>query len=181
MSLRDLIKESHDRAENHRFVKYLFSGSISKSLYCDYLYNQAEIYDTLELAAEMRGLFDNIKGIQRYDQIITDIDELITPEFNLKLYPSTIEYCEYVSTLSSEQLISHVYVRHMGDMFGGAMLKKVVPGSGTMYEFENRSILIETLRSMLEDSMAKEANKVFDFAIRLYEELSNEHNIQPIA
>ena len=58
------------------------------------------------------------------------------------------------------------------------MLKKVVPGNGTMYDFENRSELIQLLRAKLDDSMSPEANVVFDFVIQLYEELSLEYDIQ---
>jgi len=177
MSLRDKIKHSHDRAENHRFVKHLFGGNILPELYCDYLYNQTDIYHALEFEANKRGLFQGLDGIERHSKILQDFKEIYDVKFNIKIYPSVFEYCKYVSAISSEQLISHVYVRHMGDMFGGAMLKKVVPGNGTMYDFENKNILIQELRSKLKDDMAEEANKVFEFAIKLYEELSNEHNI----
>jgi hypothetical protein len=66
----------------------------------------------------------------------------------------------------------------MGDMFGGAMLKKIVPGEGTMYDFENKNDLIQKLRAKLDDSLADEANVVFDFAIKLFEDLANEYDIQ---
>lgn len=66
----------------------------------------------------------------------------------------------------------------MGDMFGGAMIKKVTPGPGNMYEFENKNELIQKLRSKLSLNMADEANTVFDFAIKLFEDLANEYDIR---
>ena len=41
--------------------------------------------------------------------------------------------------------MAHIYVRHFGDLFGGQMMKKVVVGSGKMYDFKNRSELIKEL------------------------------------
>jgi heme oxygenase len=66
----------------------------------------------------------------------------------------------------------------MGDLYGGQMIKRVVPGTTNMYEFENRKELIDSLRNKLDISMAAEANYCFDFAIELFTELANEYNIQ---
>jgi hypothetical protein len=51
------------------------------------------------------------------------------------------------------------------------MIAKRIPGSGMMYKFENVDTLKTTVRGMLDDSMAPEANRCFEFAIRLFEEL----------
>jgi hypothetical protein len=59
-------------------------------------------------------------------------------------------------------------------MYGGQMIKKVVPGSGAMYEFENKKELIEKVRAMLTMDLADEANVAMQFAIDLFEELANE-------
>jgi hypothetical protein len=47
-----------------------------------------------------------------------------------------------------------------------------------MYDFSNRSELISALRQKLDVNMAAEANECFAFAIELFTELANEHNIQ---
>lgn len=178
MSLRDLIKEKHDEAEKHRFVKYLFGGNIASAIYANYLYNQKLAYKALEDRANEFNILDDIKEIQRYESISNDLNNFQIDSKLYKEFASTSEYISYVSTLPSSRILSHIYVRHMGDMFGGSMLKKVVPGNGTMYDFENKSELIQKLRSKLNDDMAEEANIVFDYAIRLYEELANEYNIR---
>ena len=59
-------------------------------------------------------------------------------------------------------------------MYGGQMIKKVVPGSGTMYEFDNKKELIEKVRAMLTLDLAEEANVAMQFAIDLFEELADE-------
>ena len=56
-------------------------------------------------------------------------------------------------------------------------MKKTTPGSGTMYEFVDKKRLIEEISNRLTPEMAPEANKVFKFAIDLFEELANEHHI----
>ena len=75
-------------------------------------------------------------------------------------------------------LWAHLYVKHMGDLFGGQILKRLVPGSGHMYQFENRQELIGQVRAQLCDSMADEANLCFTQTLELFSELANEHNIQ---
>ncbi len=64
-----------------------------------------------------------------------------------------------------------MYVRHFGDMYGGQMIRKRNPGSGRMYDFDNVEELKTTVREMLHDDMAEEANRCFEFAMELFEEL----------
>ena len=73
--------------------------------------------------------------------------------------------------------MAHIYVRHFGDLFGGQMMKKVVVGSGKMYDFKNRSELIKELRSRLDDSLADEANKVMLWAIELFKALEKRFDL----
>lgn len=176
MSLKELIKEEHDAAENHPFIKKLFSGNITKEEYGTFLYNQKYCYIALEDKAEELGLLVGIEPIKRATKISKDLQDLQVE--NKEVYNSTIKYCDYINTCSKEQLLAHIYVRHFGDMYGGQMLKKVVPGSASMYEFENRVDLINEVRNKLNDNLADEAKLVFAFATELFDELANEHNIQ---
>jgi heme oxygenase len=177
MQLRDLTKEKHKEAENHRFVKYLFAGSITEEVYSNYLYNQYIAYKALEERAESCGLFEGIEKIKRTDKILKDFQEL-GAEKQPTIYVSTMTYSNYVKKMPEESIIAHLYVRHFGDMFGGQMMKKLVPGSGSMYEFEDKNMLINNIRSKLSLDMADEANVVFDFAIKLFEDLANEYDIR---
>jgi heme oxygenase len=175
-TLKELTHDSHVLAEQHKFTQLLLSGKMSESIYSDFLYNQHAIYYTLESVANTRGLLDNLPGLCRADLIKQDLIELNAGV--VKLYTSTQEYVQYVANnLTDQQILAHLYVRHMGDLYGGQMIKKLVPGSATMYEFENRKDLIDALRNKLDVSMASEANLCFDYAIELFSELANEHNI----
>jgi hypothetical protein len=59
-------------------------------------------------------------------------------------------------------------------MYGGQMIKKHNPGSGTMYDFDNVEELKARVRALLTDDMADEANRCFEFAIELFKELDHE-------
>ena len=140
------------------------------------MYNQKYCYTALEDKAEEFGLLVGIEAIKRATKISKDLQDLQVKD--KEVYNSTIKYCDYISNCSKEQLLAHIYVRHFGDMYGGQMLKKVVPGSASMYEFENRVDLINEIRKKLNDSLADEAKLVFAFATELFDELANEHNIK---
>jgi heme oxygenase len=74
-------------------------------------------------------------------------------------------------------LLAHIYIRHFGDLYGGQIIKKAVPGSGKMYEFEDRNGLIAKVRERLSDELGEEANRAIEFNLQLFEEIANEHNI----
>lgn len=176
--LRELTLENHKKAERSRFASKLIKG-LNPEEYHRYLVNQHEIYMALEVFANK--IIDQFPEIQRSLRIADDIIEL-EHEYDIKWRPDLLcdvvdEYHKHVSTLDREGLLAHIYVRHFGDMYGGQMIKKRNPGSGTMYDFENVEELKTKVRSLLNDSMAEEANKCFEFAIKLFEELDNEYNL----
>lgn len=177
-TLKELTHDNHELAEAHPFTKLLLSGSIPENVYADFLYNQQAIYYSLEAVAKRKGLLNGLDGIERTVKIGDDFDNL--PKCKTTLYPSTLKYINYITNrnLSEQQILAHLYVRHMGDLYGGQMIKKVVPGTATMYDFSNRKELIDALRQKLDIAMAAEANECFVFAIQLFTELADEHNIQ---
>ena len=93
-------------------------------------------------------------------------------------YPSSVsKYAARINELADKNddqgILAHMYVRHFGELHGGQMIKKKVPGSGLMYEFEgDKQELIDEFRTLLNDDMAEEAKKCFDFASELFDELS---------
>lgn len=175
MALKDYIKENHDKAENHPFVKVLLSGDISVPLYADYLLNQLVCYGQLEEAAKAHGLFAGVEDIERGPLIQDDYVEFLYPA---KIYPSSYEYVKYIDNLPPALLWAHIYARHFGDMYGGQIIKKVVPGKGTMYQFENRQELIAKVREKLSDDLADEANKALEFSLKLFDELADAHDLR---
>jgi heme oxygenase len=91
--------------------------------------------------------------------------------------PVVKEYMDHIMSISQDpdKLMAHIYVRHMGDLSGGQMIAKKVPGAGTMYQFdEDVNVLKERIREKLDDSMAEEAKIAFDFATKLFKQLTEE-------
>jgi heme oxygenase len=174
MALRDLIKANHDKAESHRFVRILLSGNITKEMYADLLFNQLMCYTKLESLAKHFGLLEGFESICRAEHIESDFIEL---QHQAKVYPSTHAYLEYLNSVGPKLLLAHVYIRHFGDLYGGQIIKKAVPGSGKMYEFDDRNGLIAKVRERLSDELGDEANRAIEFNLQLFEEIANEHNI----
>lgn len=177
MSLKELTAESHKLVESKPFVKKIFAGDIDPILYATYLYNQYQVYDILETHAMLAGLLKDLPNIRRAPRIHEDFLELWPKgEVPPQELPSTTEYKEHLITIREDhqKLLAHLYVRHMGDLFGGQMIAKKIPGAGKYYQFENADELKATLRSKLDDGMADEANICFGFAAKLFDDLINE-------
>lgn len=172
--LKELTWANHQKAERSDMARKLLKGMTPQE-YHRYLYNQYTLYSVLESVASQKGILEGIENIARAPNILEDIEELeitynIDRDPNM-LCPVVDEYTTHVVRLDKEGLLAHLYVRHFGDMYGGQMIRKRNPGSGKMYDFENVEDLKETVRSVLHDGMADEANRCFEFAMQLFEEL----------
>jgi len=175
-NLKDLTWEHHKNAERQAFVKEMFGGNITTERYAMYLFNQHPQYNMLEMFAMLHGLFDGIPEIRRAPNIHADYVELwgdANPH-QPPLLPVVKEYMDYILTIKDEpeKLMAHVYVRHMGDLSGGQMIAKRVPGSGRYYQFDGDTEEIKNkIREKLDDSMAEEAKLCFDFATKLFQQM----------
>jgi heme oxygenase len=174
-NLRELTYQAHKAAETSPFVKVLFSGHIDPKLYATYLKNQHPQYEILEVCAMPHGLFNGVPDTRRAPAILSDFMELWDDEKNQPtILPVVHEYIKYILSIKDDpkKLMAHIYVRHFGDLSGGQMIAKRVPGAGKYYQFGDEPEKIkEALRSKLDDSMADEAIVCFGFAQRLFEEM----------
>lgn len=173
--LKELTWENHQRAERTEFVQRLLKG-LTPEEYHKYLYNQYMIYSILEDAAGR--VLPELNNIRRAERIYADLREL-EKEYAISTTPALLmpvvrAYEKHVITLDRAGILAHIYVRHFGDMYGGQMIKKRNPGSGTMYNFDNAEELKARVRALLTDDMADEANRCFEFAIELFKELDHE-------
>lgn len=178
MSLKELTLDNHKKAERSKFAKILLSGEIDPLLYYAYLSNQVHVYSALEQRVPMEML--GIGQVARTSLISQDIKELEKEHgftgIMVPTMPSVVQYQQHLLRIEKDNprgLLAHLYVRHFGDMFGGSIIAKKVPGSGAMYVFENKENLIVRVRNLLDDDMAVEANSCFTYAIKLFEELSD--------
>jgi len=185
LTLRDLTKQHHDSVERSEFAELLLGGCISPSMYHVYLSAQYSNYKALEDLVELP---DSLLSIFRSEFIQKDLLEL-EEEYRLEELSdeqqlvSVTEYIEYLKTISSEKdgqrkLLAHVYVRHFGDLHGGQIIKKRVPGSGSMYEFNDRKELIAGVRSLLDNDMAEEAKTCFEYAEYMFSEIADKYDFE---
>lgn len=174
-TLKDLTWEKHKEAEAQPFIKSIFKGQVDVKKYTDYLFQLFVVYNTLEHYANERHLFRGIEGIKRAKLIEKDWLELNGGEWSGYALSSTAAYANYLDTIRNDdnKLLAHIYVRHMGDMFGGQALAKLCPGSNNMFKFDDIPTLINGLREKLDVSMAAEANKAFDFNIAIIKEFND--------
>jgi heme oxygenase len=173
-NLKDLTWEHHQNAERQEFVKVLMSGKIHPDFYATYLWNQHKKYDILEALATANGLFNDLPDIRRKQRIEQDFAELWKNSTPPEIVPSTHEYIQHMKGLMAdpEKLMAHVYVYHMGDLSGGQMIAKRVPGEGRMYQFDGDVKEIkEAIRAKTNDDMADEAKWVFDSATKLFQDM----------
>ena len=175
--LKELTWTNHQKAERTEHARKLLKGMTPQE-YHRYLYNQYVQYAALESVAKVSGVLDDIEDIVRASKILEDLVELET-EYSIErntdlLCPTVANYVRYVVELDNNGLLAHLYVRHFGDMYGGQMIRKRNPGSGKMYDFDNVEELKVKVRAMLHDDMADEANRCFEFAMQLFEELGEE-------
>lgn len=174
-TLKELTWEHHKNAERQDFVKVLMGGSIEPKLYAIYLHNQHHMYNVLEVVAMPHGLLNGIGEIRRAPKIQEDFLELWGDDTDAPpMLDSTKKYLEHILTIANdpEKLMAHIYVRHMGDLSGGQMIKRKIPGKGTMYEFDGDiAELKDKIRSKLNDSMADEAKLTFEFATKTFQDV----------
>ena len=175
MSLRELTAEKHHDAERTAFVKELLGGNITEERYATFLFNLHPIYHVLESFAMINGSMDGLDDLCRANSIYQDYLELWKDTKPPELCPTVDRYLKYIKdelAPNPDRLFAHIYVRHMGDLAGGQMIAKRIPGSGTMYKFENGEELKNKIRSKLNDTMGDEANVAFDFAISLMKDMN---------
>ena len=172
--LKELTWEHHKNAERQEFASLMMSGKLHPDLYATYLWNQHKKYDLLEAMAGAQGLMNNLPHLRRKLAIEADFLELWDEDNPPQLVASTQEYIMHMRTImhDPDKLMAHIYVLHMGDLSGGQMIRKRVPGEGKMYQFEgDTAALKDSIRAKTTDDMAEEAQYVFASATNLFKEL----------
>lgn len=171
--LREYTNEKHRAAEATPFVQYMLHGNITLNDYAVYLQQMELVYRNIEYFAEISHLLHDLPDIKRSDYMREDLKEL---GFSVAEKPmsSISKWCErivYLYYTDKSKILAHVYVRHMGDMYGGKIIAKKVPGSGKAYGFADRPALIKALDAKLSTDLVDEALTAFDLAIEFFNEL----------
>lgn len=166
MSLKELTAEKHRLAESTPFMKAVFAKNLPRKVWVDWTYQKSMFYSEIEKRCKQAGLLEDLAGIERAGLLAEDYKEMSGATAH-KMKQATVAYCKYLQELDDKNILAHLYTWHLGDMFGGQMIKKIVEGPHRSLEFDNAPELMKTLREKLTDDLGPEANVAFDWAINI--------------
>jgi heme oxygenase len=180
--IKELTKEHHKAAEEQEFVKTLMSGKINNELYATYLFNLLLCYSLLEKYSLQNGLFRQLPQIERANNLDFDIRALWNKPEKPFITNSTLRYIYHLDDIKDqpEKLFAHIYVRHMGDLYGGQMIKRKTPGPNTYLVFLKPDDLKRVIRENINNYMntyqvnvVAEAKLCFEYATELFKEMND--------
>ena len=137
VALREGTRTDHDHAEGADFIGALMSGRLPLGAYIALAAQQHAIYGALEAAVtttrtgepRLAALFDPL--LDRTAAIEADLDYLTeglwradTPTAEWSALPATERYVEAINEATPLQLIAHHYVRYLGDLSGGQVVRR---------------------------------------------------------
>lgn len=164
-TLKQLTAKAHDSAESTPFMRLLIAKAITKEEYMSYVTQFTLIYAGLEHVAKKAGILDEFPGIERLTKIRKDL-QILNDETG-KVSPimsSTVNYYNHIINYTERaDILGHFYVRYAGDLYGGQMLKSLVPGPGNWYEFDNVQMLREKMRTIATPDLADSAIRAYEF------------------
>ena len=180
MSLKELTMQQHKNAERQKFASILMSGDIPVISYLRYLINQHACYNALENHKEFQLPDLRLSRSNNIQSDITELQKDCNIENEQVLTESTVNYIQHVNEniKSFDDFMAHVYVRYLGDLRGGQMIAKKIPGTGLYYQFQNPDELANSIYRQLNDNMANEAKLVFEYATKLFIEMYDAMNTE---
>jgi heme oxygenase len=191
----------HSEAERSGLMVRLLRGNIAQTEYCRLLRSLHAIYSALEQALARNAARADLAPVclpelARTAALEDDLSVLHGEGWreDIAIAESAAEYVRHIELLEASQpalLAAHSYVRHLGDLYGGQMLRRVVASSfglgdgiGTrFYAFGTERVadLIARYRAGLDalpqdidsiEAMVAEAQWGFVRHIRLFGELA---------
>jgi len=134
--LRLGTRDLHAQTERTGFMAEMLAGRVRLPAYCALLRNLHAIYQALEAAlAQCRtdptvALVD-LPALHREAALASDLLVLHGPDWAqaLPLQAATLAYVARLQGLAqsgSRALVAHAYVRYLGDLHGGQVLKRLV-------------------------------------------------------
>jgi len=212
-SLADRLKTEtralHTAAERSTFMGELLRGRIGRSDYCALLRNLHAIYAALEPGLVRHASHALIAPVYapalfRTAALSSDLTVLHGSQWTseIAMQQAAIAYVARLHEVEATQpglLLAHAYVRYLGDLSGGQMLRRIVGQSGALaderglafYDFGDASAareLAHVFRSGLAsvpvdavqtEALIAEAKLAFGLHQRLFDELAADAGLVP--
>jgi heme oxygenase len=130
LRLKQATREQHAVAERSGLMPHLLGGKLSPADYAVLLRNLQAIYAALEqgLASATNLPEMDFTPLYRSQALAQDLAFLAALP-DIALCPAAQSYVERLQALAaqgSELLLAHAYVRYLGDLHGGQMLRRCV-------------------------------------------------------
>jgi heme oxygenase (biliverdin-producing, ferredoxin) len=200
--LKTETRALHTAAERSVFMSALLRRRMERPAYCALLRNLHAVYAVLEPSLERHAMHPMLAPVflpplWRTRALEQDLQALhgATWADELVLQPAAMSYVDRLRDLDASQpglLLAHAYVRYLGDLSGGQMLKNIVAqsplldgaGAVAFYGFgdaDSARELTQAFRDGLAavaaddrqaDALVDEAKLAFQLHQRLFEELA---------
>jgi heme oxygenase len=167
MELREAVREMHEKAENTELSKLMISGNMNLHVYAGFLANMQQIYQELE-----RDQLITKPEVLRSKKITEDIAKLSMASKPI-VWEAT-QYVTYLTQLAPIDRWAHIYVHYLGNMYGGQMIGKQLPGQHDHLLFDDLKACIGYVRANIANINHDEANRAFAWTIRLYDGIFDE-------
>jgi len=153
--LRTETKEAHTTAERSGIMRDVLRGTVSRDAYVALLVNLRALYNALETQLDANRQHDALSGVnwselQRTAALDSDIRSFSgTSGASVPLEPSTREYVRHLEQLGDQSpalLFPHAYLRYLGDLYGGQIMKRIL--SQTFPEYGDSGLSFYTFDAL---------------------------------
>ena len=164
--LREYTRDSHVLVESTKFMRAIFERKLPLQLWYDFMYQKSLFYEVIEDTAEASKFTEDMLEINKQNDLRT---ELSAQSETFHYRDATVKYYQYLNTIPIEdrRILAHLYVWHMGDMYGGQMINRVLGTNSASLTFTNRALLIQKLEQKLDIDLVSEANIAFEWANKI--------------
>lgn len=170
-ALRRHTRQLHTQVERSTLMQALLRGRIERATYCGLLRNLHGIYAALEDALRSHARHPGIApvwlaGLARSQPLADDLDVLYGRDWRdaLPLMPAAAGYVRRLRECDAAApglLLAHAYVRYLGDLSGGQMLRRLVanrfvlegPAGTRFYAFGESASAAESLAQRFRDGI----------------------------
>lgn len=172
ISLKHATRAAHNAAERTHLARALIGQEpLTVGDWRRHLTNSMPCYEAVESRVPVLAEL----GLLRSPLIAADIASMRGPSDG-PLLPGTVAYVQHVLTLSEEQALAHVYVRWLGDLYGGQIIGRRLHGRMPCSHlfFDDPKAAIGVVRGLIAGKdaiLVEEANRCFSMIQRIYEEV----------